>query len=84
MKKIATLSVALIAIAFASCAKERTCTCITSENEQGTTSSEKTIVYKKITKSNAKAACMSIIITPDGAKTNTGDQLVETRTCTLQ
>jgi hypothetical protein len=78
MKKIAILSIAFVAITFASCKKERTCTCSTISNEPGSVSSEKTIVYKKISKKDAKAACMSLKVTPDG------QSYTDTRTCTLK
>ncbi len=80
MKKITILSIALIALSLASCKKERTCTCVTTDNDPASAgaSSTKTIVYKKITKANAKAACMSIDITPDG------QPYTETRKCTLK
>lgn len=77
MKKIAILSITLLALTMGSCKKERTCKCTTMSSAPGSVASEKTIVFKKITKSNAKAACMSLKVTPDG-QTDT-----DTRTCTL-
>lgn len=77
MKKITILAIAFIAISIASCKKDRSCTCTVTDNSPGSTSSEYKVVYKKITKSNAKAACMSIDITPDG------QPYTETRKCTL-
>lgn len=84
MKKISILSIAFIALSFASCKKERTCTCTTTDNDAGSVASTKTIVYKKITKSNAKAACISIEIKPDGDLTSTGQPLVESRKYSLK
>lgn len=78
MKKITLLSFALVAISFASCKKDRTCTCTTTDNSPGATTSEYTVVYHKISKSNAKAACMSLEVTP------TGQPYTEKRTCTLK
>ena len=77
MKKITILPITLLALTMGSCKKERTCKCITMSTAPGSVTSEQTIVFKKITKSNAKAACMSFKVTPDG-ETDT-----ETRTCTL-
>ena len=78
MKKITILSFTFLAISFASCKKDRTCNCTVTENSPGNTPSEYTVVYKKITKSNAKAACMSLEVTP------TGQPYTETRKCTLK
>ena len=83
MKKITILSFVFIAIFFASCKKDRACTCTVIDNNPGATTSEYKVVYKKITKSNAKSACMSIDIKPDGETTSTGQPLVETRKCKL-
>lgn len=77
MKKITLLAIALVAISVTSCKKDRTCSCTVTDNSPGSTTSEYKVVYKKITKSNAKAACMSIDITP------TGQPYTETRKCTL-
>lgn len=78
MKKISILSIAFLAISVASCKKERTCTCSTISSAPGSTASEKTIVFKKISKRDAKAACMSLKVTPDGQPDT------DTRTCTLK
>ena len=77
MKKITILSIALIAISFASCKKDRTCTCSQINSAPGSTASEYKIVYKKATKAHAKGACMSLKVQPDG------DPTTDTRTCTL-
>ena len=78
MKKIITLSIAFIAISFASCKKDRTCTCTVTDDSPGATTSEYKVVYKKVTKGNAKSACMSLQVTPSG------QPYTETRTCTLK
>lgn len=78
MKKTIIISLTFAVIAFASCKKDRTCTCTQIDNSPGATSSEYTVVYKKISKKNAKAACMSLEVTP------TGQPYTETRTCTLK
>ena len=77
MKKTIITSLALVAISFASCKKDRTCSCTQQDNSPGSTASEYKVVYKKISKSNAKAACMSLEVTP------TGQPYTETRKCTL-
>ena len=78
MKKITILAIALIAISFASCKKDRTCSCSVTDNSPGATTSEYKVVYHKITKKNAKSACMSLEVTPSG------QPYTETRTCTLK
>ena len=78
MKKIAILSISFFAISFASCKKDRTCNCSVTDNSPGASTSEYKVVYKKITKSNAKAACMSLEVTPSG------QPYTEKRTCTLK
>lgn len=78
MKKITILSIALVAMSFASCKKDRTCTCSQIDNSPGATAFEYKVVYKKISKSDAKAACMSLEVTPSG------QPYTETRTCTLK
>ncbi len=78
MKKITILSIALVALSFASCKKDRTCKCTTTDNSPGATTSEYQVVYKKVTKGQAKSACMSLQVTP------TGQPYTETRTCSLK
>jgi hypothetical protein len=78
MKKITILLIACIATSFVSCKKDRTCNCTVTDNSPGATTSEYTVVYKKISKSNAKAACMSLEVTPSG------QPYTETRKCTLK
>ena len=80
MKKITLLSIALIAISVASCKKDRTCSCTETDNSVGATTTEYKVVYKKVTKGSAKAACMSLEVTPDG---QTAPIITEKRTCTL-
>jgi hypothetical protein len=78
MKKLTFLLIAFVAISFASCKKDRTCNCTITSNEPGISASDYTVVYKKISKSNAKAACMSLEVTPSG------QPYTETRKCTLK
>jgi hypothetical protein len=78
MKKIAILSIAAFALSFASCKKDRTCTCTANTGAPGAQDFTYTVTYKKATKSQGKAACISQKITPDG-QTDT-----ETYNCTLK
>ena len=78
MKKIAILSISALAISFASCKKERTCTCTFNDGSPGAQTITYTVVLKKASKSQAKAACINSKTTPDG-QTDT-----ETVTCTIK
>ena len=75
MKKITILSIAIIALSFASCKKDRTCTCSTTVN--GADAGTVTVVYKKVSKKSGTAACTSAQTTPDGSA------YPEIKTCTL-
>lgn len=75
MKKITLLAVAFVAISFASCKKDRTCTCKT--DQAGAT--DQKITYTKARKGDARAACLSSTSTYD-----TGTSTVTVKnTCTL-
>lgn len=78
MKKISILSIAVLAMTFASCKKDRTCKCTVTDDSPGATTSEYTVVYKNVSDASAKSACMSLQVKPDG------QPYTETRTCTLQ
>jgi hypothetical protein len=78
MKKIALLSIAAFAISFASCKKDRTCTCTFNTGSPGAQDIQYTVVLKKVTKSQAKAACINSKVTPDG-QTDT-----EVTNCTIK
>lgn len=69
MKKISILAIAFVAISFASCKKDYTCTCTTT----GGGSSVTTLVG--VSKKTAKANCVSTTISAMG--------YAETETCTL-
>ena len=80
MKKIITLSIAIVAISLASCSKkDRICTCTELDNTPGAVASEYTIVYKNTTSKNASAACVSLVVTPTDTP-----PVTTTRTCTLK
>jgi hypothetical protein len=68
MKKIAILSIAALAMSFASCKKDWTCTC------KDATGGE-VRKYSKVTKSQAEANCQTFTRTDAGGS--------ETETCTL-
>lgn len=57
MKKITILAVAALAISFASCKKDYTCTCTHAVTGGGSGTS--TTVIKGVSKSQAKANCLS-------------------------
>lgn len=78
MKKITILSIAVAALSFASCKKDRTCNCTFNDGSPGAVTQNYTVVFKKVSKGSAKAACMSSKTTPDG-QTDT-----ETVNCTLK
>ena len=56
MKKITLLSIALVAIAFASCKKDYTCTCT---NTSGSSTSTTVTKLKGVSKKAAEANCAS-------------------------
>ncbi len=68
MKKIAILSIALVALSFASCKKDYTCTC-----KDATGGEVKK--FKKITKKQALSNCQT--------ETNTNTYGSQTETCSL-
>lgn len=58
MKKITILAVALVAISFASCKKERTCDCtITSTSGSTTSTTSQTVKFEKVSGGDAKQMC---------------------------
>ncbi|MGZ3865357.1 MAG: hypothetical protein ACXVC6_00455 [Bacteroidia bacterium] len=78
MKKTTIFLLAMIAISFSSCKKDRVCSCTFNDGTTGATDIPYTVTYKKTTKSAAKAACISSKTSPSG-QTNT-----ESVTCTLK
>lgn len=75
MKKITLLAIAALAISFASCKKDYTCTCTTSYTGGGSGTS--TTVHKGVTKGQAKASCIN-----SESKDDTG-VVTSTETCAL-
>ena len=68
MKKLAILSIAIMALSFASCKKDRTCTC-----KDATGGEVKK--FKKVTKRQAESNCQTEAYTEAGSTSN--------ETCTL-
>ena len=58
MKKIAILSIVFAGLAFASCKKDRTCSCTSSSTVPGSTSSTTEYTIVKAKKGDAKRACV--------------------------
>ena len=69
MKKITLLAVAFVAITFASCKKERVCTCVSSSDAPGSVSSTQEVTYTKAKKSVCKDQSTSTIQTAPVAGT---------------
>lgn len=76
MKKVLLLVAVITAISFASCKKDRVCSCIA--DTAGATADE--VTYIKAKKSHAQAACLSQKYTYDAGGTTT----TVTITCTLK
>lgn len=71
MKKITYLSIVLAGLAFASCKKDKTCTC-TNTDSQGNVTTE-TYTLTKISGKDAKDACNKTTWSyTSGSTTNTG------------
>ena len=60
MKKITMIAaVAVLALSFASCKKDRTCNCTSTSTEPGYTSTPDVTVYMKSKKHDARVYCVS-------------------------
>lgn len=79
MKKVTLLAVAVLAISFASCKKDRTCTCSTtySGGNSSITGGSSVVKHKKITKGQGKAVCH------DTESTDSSSGVTETTSCSL-
>ncbi len=60
MKKLIFPIAVITSLSFASCKKDRTCTCVDTSTEPGTTSSTSVKTYTKAKKGDARAACTSV------------------------
>ncbi len=79
MKKSVFILAAIVAVAFSSCKKDRTCECTTSTSgSSSSTTSTKTLL--KVTSGQAKAQCVS----SKWDDTFMGATYTTTRTCTLK
>ena len=88
MKKITLLAAAFVAITFASCKKDRTCSCTTTDvstDLTGTTtdvSSKKTVIAKA-SKSTARVNCLSFTTTYSYTFFGSTTNVVSTTDCKL-
>lgn len=74
MKKVILFAAAVAAISMSSCVKERGCTCTTNSTYAGvTTSSTQKLIYKDVTKKQAKTLCKGYTTTDDNGNTMTKD-----------
>jgi hypothetical protein len=69
MKKIILFVAVVSAISFASCKKDRTCTCTTTTSAGG--SSTSVVKYDKAKKGDARSQCLSYTTTGTGYTTTT-------------
>jgi hypothetical protein len=91
MKKITLIAVALVAVSFASCKKEKTCSCTqtvvntnSSYNNNSTYSYD--VKYGKIKKSDANLVCPTTnVSTSDNGQTGSFNNVqTKTTSCTLK
>ena len=75
MKKVVLFAAVLSAMSFASCKKERDCTCTVTETQPGqiATSYTSTRTYKDVKKSQAKTLCAGWTETSPGGTVTTAD-----------
>ncbi len=76
MKKVLFFVAVAAAFTFASCAKDRTCTCVNTSTAPGSTSYTSIVTFTKATKKDARFNCMSSTATTGGYTT--------TNACTLK
>ena len=76
MKKVLLFGAVVAAFTFASCAKDRTCTCVNTSTAPGSVSTTDIITFTKAKKGDARYFCMS--------ETSTTGGYTDTRTCTLK
>lgn len=77
MKKTVIIAVATLALSFASCKKDRTCTCTYSNAGSSNTDTQIT-TYSKVTKKAARVNCTSGTSYDQSYPAN-----IQTRNCTL-
>ena len=85
MKKITLFIVAVAALSFTACKKDRTCTCTVTSNAPSTPGYSQTTTQEntmtKVSKGSAKAGCVSREETPQGG---TGPSYTTTYDCKLK
>ncbi len=83
MKKITMIAaVAVLALSFASCKKERVCECVSTSTEAGSVSSTTKVTYTKAKKNICDESSNSSIVTAPAVTGYTYP--TETTTCTLK
>lgn len=80
MKKVVLFVAVVSAFSFASCKKDRTCTCVNTSTIPGSSSSTDIKTYTDAKKGDARAACSSYSTTSDFG----GTSYVFTSTCELK
>ena len=80
MKKILLIVTVISAFSFASCKKDRTCTCVETSTFPGSTPSTTVQTFTDSKKGDARAACLSASASEDFM----GTTYVFTRTCELK
>jgi len=80
MKKVLLFVAVVAAFSFASCKKDRTCTCTDTSTMPGSTPSTRVVTYTDAKKGDARAACLSGSRTYDFG----GTSYVYTSTCELK
>ena len=84
MKKITMIAaVAVLALSFASCKKERVCECVSTNTSTGSTSYTEQVTYKKAKKGICDETSSSSVKTAPAAPTGT-TYVTYTQTCTLK
>lgn len=78
MKKIVLFIAVLSAFSFASCKKDRVCTCISTSTVPGSVSTTNITTYTKAKKADARVACLSY------KYTDPSTSYVFTTECTLK
>jgi hypothetical protein len=69
MKKLSILSIAFLALSFASCKKDYTCSCSNTSTVVGSTTTTTEVTFVKARKADAKRACVKQTYTDSGNTT---------------
>ncbi len=86
MKKVILFVAVTTAFSFASCKKDRVCTCtdVTVSNGQTQTSDPQIITYNKATASQAESKCLNATVTGTTTILGVAVTYTTTRTCSLK